>query len=79
MNFEYNDLVIIRTSLEERAEKILNNIKQWNDLEWNNIGSMQNMYASEQAFNDQKKSMLEIWNEEYDKIDKMLERIYEEI
>jgi len=79
MNFEYNDLVIIRTSLEERGEKVLNNIKQWKDLEWNNIGSMQNMYASEQAFNDQKKSMLEIWNEEYDKIDKMLERIYEEI
>lgn len=79
MNFEYNDLVIIRTSLEERGEKVLNNIKQWNDLEWNNIGSMQNMYANEQAFNDQKKSMLEIWNEEYDKIDKMLERIYEEI
>lgn len=79
MNFEYNDLIIIRTSLEERGEKVLNNIKQWNDLEWNNIGSMQNMYANEQAFNDQKKSMLEIWNEEYDKIDKMLERIYEEI
>ena len=79
MNFEYNDLVIIRTSLVERGEKVLNNIKQWKDLEWNNIGSMQNMYASEQAFNDQKKSMLEIWNEEYNKIDKMLERIYEEI
>lgn len=79
MNFEYNDLIIIRTSLEERGEKVLNNIKQWSDLEWNNIGSMQNMYANEQAFNDQKKSMLEIWNEECDKIDKMLERIYEEI
>lgn len=79
MEFEFNDLVVIRTSLEERGEKVLNNIKQWSELEWNNIGSMQNMYASEQAFNEQKKSMLEIWNEEYDKIDKMLERIYEEI
>lgn len=79
MEFEFNDLIVIRTSLEERGEKVLNNIKQWSELEWSNIGSMQNMYASEQAFNEQKKSMLEIWNEEYDKIDKMLERIYEEI
>lgn len=79
MEFEKKEIEIIKNALEERGRVLLKYLKEWDITTWENLGSMQEMYANKQAFEQHKENIMNIWNEEYEQIDKMLERIYEEI
>lgn len=79
MEFERQEIEIIKNALEEKGRTLLNYLKEWDKATWENLGNMQEMYASEQAFDQHKKMLMDTWNNEYEQIGNILERIYEEI
>lgn len=81
MEFEKEELEIIKMSLEDKNRQLLEYTKQWKDLTWEDMAQngMQQMYASEQAFNDHKEMLLNEWQRQMNIIDKVVEKIFEEI
>lgn len=79
MEFEREEVEEIRLCLEERQRNLGKTIEELEKANWENIGGMQNMFASKQAFDDYKKNMIDTHNKEIEDIDKILERIYEEM
>lgn len=55
MEFEREEVTEIRLSLEERQRNLGKTIEELEKANWENIGGMQNMFASKQAFDDYKK------------------------
>lgn len=79
MEFEREEVEEIRLSLDQRRRVLTEHIEELEKSSWENIGSMQNMFVSEQAFDYNKKNIMDAHNREIEQIDNMLERIYEEM
>lgn len=79
MEFTENELETIKTCLEERQIQLNKYIKEWEKAKWDNIGSMQNMYANEQAFNEHKEMLIKNWKQENEKIDSILTQVETEL
>lgn len=86
MEFEKEELEIIKMSLEDKNRQLLEYTKQWKDLTWEDLkkigtneNGMQEMYNSEKGFYDHKKMLLNEWQRQMNTIDKVVEKIFKEI
>ena len=75
MKFSEKEMKLVERALQERCNQLMKFCKEWEKAEWNNIGSMQNLYANENAFNQMKEQMLKDWKAELEEIDELQEKI----
>lgn len=79
MEFESTELPIIKECLEERVKQLNKFIEGWKGLEWENLGNMQDMYASKQAFYDYKQMVIENWESSISQMENIIDKIYENL
>ena len=73
--FNFEDLELIKKCLRNRGYKLEQDIKDWNRLDWGNIGDLQNMFTNESAFYETKENYIKMWKEELNKIEILEKKI----
>ena len=70
-------LDIIIKALQTQEEHNNKNIETYNNMQWKNIGDMQNMFANKESFEIFKNNALNNWKAENEEIENIIEKTYE--
>lgn len=73
LNFE--ELEMIYALLEDEINKLSERIKEWEELEWYDLGDMQNMFLSKESFKQIQKDNIKNWKEQMQKMSALQDKI----
>ena len=72
----FRELEIIYTLLEDEINNRLSKrIKEWEELEWNDLGDMQNMFLNKESFKQIQKDNIENWKEQMQEMSILQDKI----
>lgn len=72
----FRELEIIYTLLEDEINNRLSKrIKEWEELEWDDLGNMQNMFLNKESFKQIQKDNIENWKEQMQEMSILQDKI----
>lgn len=72
----FRELEIIYTLLEDEINNRLSKrIKEWEELEWDDLGDMQNMFLNKESFKQIQKDNIENWKEQMQEMSTLQDKI----
>lgn len=72
----FRELEIIYTLLEDEINNRLSKrIKEWEELEWGDLGDMQNMFLNKESFKQIQKDNIENWKEQMQEMSTLQDKI----
>lgn len=73
LNFE--ELEIIYALLEDEINRLSERIKEWEELKWDNLGGMQNMFLNKESFKQIRKDNIKNWKEQMQEMNTLQDKI----
>lgn len=73
LNFE--ELEIIYALLEDEINRLSERIKEWEELEWYDLGDMQNMFLNKESFKQIQKDNIKNWKEQMQEMNTLQDKI----
>lgn len=73
LNFE--ELETIYSLLGDELNRLSKRIKEWEELKWDNLGGMQNMFLNKESFEQVQKGNIANWKEQMQEMSALQDKI----